>query len=121
MVDPYQNWQPILPYPSRKSVAMTAVEMIVRRSGLDTPAEEFYSLSDLSDVETHILFKAVDAAIRRAEPGERLQEELSYFESVIVEGVVNLLEDGKIGQAVIDVINSSAYARYYERHNQVEG
>ena len=120
MAEPYQECQPILPYPSRKSVAMAVIEMIGHRSGLDMPTDGFYSLGELDEVQTRILYDAVDVVIGWAEPGGRLQEELAYFESIIVGDAVEWLESGKIGQAAIDEINSAAYARYRSRHQEPE-
>ncbi len=121
MADPYQEWQPVLLYPSRQSVAMAVIEMLGHQSGLDMPTGGFYRLSELDEVQTCILYDAVDRAIRGAEPGDRLQEELAYFESIIVKDAVEWLKSGKIGQAAIDEINSAAYVRYRNRNLKPEG
>ncbi len=120
MADPFQDWQPILPYPSRKSVAMAVVEMIGHHSGLDMPTDGFYGLGELDEVQTCILYDAVNAAIGMTEPGGLLQKELAYFEQLIVKDAFELLENRKIGQAAISEINSAAYARYLSRRQEPE-
>ncbi len=116
MVNEVTEWQPVLSYPSRQSVAELFIALIERSSGVALPEHwphnEPYYLK-ISDVLSYdLLREAIAESTNSAEPADWLLAELAAFERMIVEDVVNYLESEPAGKAVLADIRDMALQRY---------
>ena len=112
MVNQNPDLLPILPYPSRASVAELLIARIERSAGVvlpeDWPRNEPYYLGREDALSHDLLRKAVEDSSNAAEPGGWLSEELAYFERLIVDDALEILESGPAGRAVLDAVRSTA-------------
>ena len=119
MARPVQQWEPILPYPSRESVTDLVVALVERSFGLDIPENwpEEQSFYLQTDDATHFseFREAVDGAIIRAEPAPWLLRDLKEFERLIAEDAIEDLRNTPEGQAILDAVRAiSIYRRRQE-------
>ena len=116
MVNQDPEWQPILPYPSRASVAELLIATIERSASVvlpkGWPKEQPYYLSRQDAFNYEVIRKAVEDSVNCAEPGGWLSDELVYFERLMVEDAMEFLENGPAGRAVLDAIRSTARQRF---------
>ena len=112
MVNQNPDWLPILPYPSRASVAELLIAMIERGSGVVLPEgwpnDEPYYLEREDALNNGVIRKAIEDSVNAAEPGGWLSEELAYFERLMVKDALEFLESGVAGRAVLDAIKATA-------------
>lgn len=116
MLNPSPEWQPILPYPSRRSLAELLIAKIERSSGIalpeNWPENEPYYLERDAALNHQLLRAAIEDAIRGAEPGGWLSEELAYFERMMAEDAIELLESSPAGRIALDAIRGAALESY---------
>ena len=112
MVNQNPDWRPILPYPSRASVAELLIAMIERSSGVvlseGWPRNEPYYLERGDALNNGVIRKAIEDSVNAAEPGRWLLDELEYFERLMVNDALEFLESGPSGRAVLDAIRATA-------------
>ncbi len=113
------QWEPLLPYPSRASVAELVVAMIERSSGValpdDWPENEPIYLSDDDAEQFPELTNSMSGAITAAEPGSWLMAELKSFERMIAELAIADLQNTPEGRAALDAIRATAIERFWTR------
>ena len=105
-----------MPYPSRASLAELLIAKIERSSGIalpkDWPENEPYYLNRDDALNPPRLREAIEGAIRRAEPGGWLSEELAHFERSIAEDAIQYLESDPAGRTMLDAIRAVAIESY---------
>lgn len=116
MLNPSPEWQPILPYPSRRSLAELVIAQIEGSSGIalpdDWPENEPYYLERETALNHHLLRDAIEVAVRGAEPSRWLSDELAYFERMMAEDAIEQLESSPAGRIVLDAIRGAALESY---------
>ncbi len=115
MARPVQQWEPILPYPSRESVTDLVVALVERSFGLDMPEnwpqEQSLYLQTADATHFSEFREAVDGAIVGAEPAPWLLRDLKEFERLIAEDAIEGLKNTPEGQAILDAIRAIAIYR----------
>lgn len=116
MLNPSPEWQPILPYPSRRSLAELVIAQLERSSGIalpeDWPENEPYYLERETALNHHLLRDAIEVAVRGAEPGGWLSDELAYFERMMAADAIEQLESSPAGRIALDAIRGAALESY---------
>ena len=116
MLNPAQEWQPILTYPSPASVAELTLAMLESKAEVVHPEgwpdnEPLYLRSEIESLD-HTLRDAIEVAISRAEPGRSLSRELRRFEQTIAADVLEHLESTAEGRIVLAAIGATATEKY---------
>ena len=110
------DFVPILPYPSRATVAELLIALIERSSGAvlpdGWPRNEPYYLNREEALNYEVIREAIEGSISAAEPGGWFSEELAEFERLMVNDALEFLENGAAGKAVLDAIKSTARQRF---------
>ena len=125
MLNPSQEWQPILPYPSPASVAELTLALLENKAEVVRPEgwpdnEPLYLRGELASLD-HTLRDAIEVAISQAEPGRSLSRELRRFERTIAEDVLAHLESTAEGRTVLEAISATAIERYRNAAEEEQG
>lgn len=98
------------------SLAELLIAKIERSSGIalpeDWPENEPYYLERDAALNHQLLRSAIEDAIRGAEPGGWLSEELAYFERMMAEDAIEHLESSPAGRIALDAIRGAALESY---------
>ena len=119
MVNQYQEWHPILPYPSRTSVAELFVAMIVRSSGVVAPRnweeDKLYFLrTDVEEICEEFRDE-INAAFTDAQSAIGLSNEQASLGRQIAKDILARLDSEPESQHTLNAIRIVAIERYRER------
>ncbi len=125
MLNPSPEWQTILPYPSRASLAELLVAMIEGSSGIalpeDWPINEPHYLNKGVVLDNLVLRETIDDVVGQAEPGGRLFQELEHFERMMAEDTLKLLESTANGRIMLDAVRAAAMREQKRRESGSNG